>query len=136
MSSTNPKEDEGPLKEAEPLVSISSTKKDNNKDEVGHPSSDAPSEEGATNAAARMAKRDSNATSYRRLSSAQSSGMESSVFKFRNVNFVVGSGDKQKNILTDVSGKVKWGREYLSICHSVGFGCACILSSNAFAALT
>ena len=47
----------------------------------------------------------------RRLHSAHSSGMESSVLRFKNVNFIVGKGDKQKNILEDVSGKVKWGRK-------------------------
>lgn len=45
-----------------------------------------------------------------RLSSAKSEGMESSVVKFKNVNFVVGSKEKQKNILTDVSGVVTSGR--------------------------
>lgn len=45
----------------------------------------------------------------RRLHSAQSSGMESSIFRFKDVNFIVGSNDKKKNILTDVSGTVKWG---------------------------
>jgi ABC-type glutathione transport system ATPase component len=48
-------------------------------------------------------------SSVRRLHSATSSGMESSVLRFKDVNFVVGKGDKQKNILTDVSGTVKWG---------------------------
>jgi hypothetical protein len=50
--------------------------------------------------------------SSKRLHSATSSGMESSVLRFKDVNFVVGKGDKQKNILTDVSGTVKWGRTY------------------------
>jgi hypothetical protein len=48
----------------------------------------------------------------RRLNSAQSSGMESSVLRFKDVNFVVGKGEKQRNILTDVTGTVKWGRKY------------------------
>ena len=46
----------------------------------------------------------------RRLHSAHSSGMESSIFRFKDVNFIVGSKDKKKNILTDVSGTIKWGR--------------------------
>lgn len=46
---------------------------------------------------------------HRRLHSSHTSGMESSVFRFKDINFIVGSGDKQKNILTDVSGTVKWG---------------------------
>jgi hypothetical protein len=50
--------------------------------------------------------------SAKRLHSATSSGMESSVLRFKDVNFVIGKGDKQKNILTDVSGTVKWGRTY------------------------
>eukprot|EP00525_Craspedostauros_australis_P001096 CAMPEP_0198122952 /NCGR_PEP_ID=MMETSP1442-20131203/36296_1 /TAXON_ID= /ORGANISM="Craspedostauros australis, Strain CCMP3328" /LENGTH=100 /DNA_ID=CAMNT_0043782069 /DNA_START=136 /DNA_END=435 /DNA_ORIENTATION=- len=43
-------------------------------------------------------------------SKTQSPLMESSVFKFRDVNFVVGSGNKKKHILENVSGKVKHGR--------------------------
>jgi hypothetical protein len=54
-----------------------------------------------------------------RLHSAQSSGMESSVLRFKDVNFVVGKGEKQKNILTDVTGTVKWGRTY----HFISFCC-------------
>lgn len=61
-------------------------------------------------------------SSYRRLSTSQSSGMESSVFRFRDVNFVVGKGDKQKNLLTGVCGKVKWGREYTSVSVTLVFG--------------
>jgi ABC-type transport system involved in Fe-S cluster assembly fused permease/ATPase subunit len=45
----------------------------------------------------------------RRLHSAHASGMESSIFRFKDINFIVGSKDKQKNILTDVSGTIKWG---------------------------
>lgn len=45
----------------------------------------------------------------KRLQSAHSSGMESSIFRFKNVNFIVGSKDKEKYILRDVSGTVKWG---------------------------
>jgi ABC-type glutathione transport system ATPase component len=45
----------------------------------------------------------------RRLHTTQHSGMESSVFRFKDVNFIAGSKDKKKNILTDVSGTVKWG---------------------------
>lgn len=43
-----------------------------------------------------------------------SQGMESSILRFKNVNFIVGKKGKEKNILTDVSGKVKWGRKYTS----------------------
>lgn len=46
----------------------------------------------------------------KRLTSAHSSGMEASVLKFKDLNFVVGAKDKKKNILTDVSGTVKFGR--------------------------
>lgn len=46
----------------------------------------------------------------RRLHSAHSSGMESSVLKFQNINFTVGKGDKEKSILQDISAVVKWGR--------------------------
>lgn len=35
--------------------------------------------------------------------------MESSVFRFKDVNFIVGAKDKEKHILRDVSGTVKWG---------------------------
>lgn len=45
----------------------------------------------------------------RPMRSAQSSGMESSVFRFKDVNFIVGAKDKEKHILRDVSGTVKWG---------------------------
>ena len=51
----------------------------------------------------------------RRLHSSQSSGMESSVLRFKNVNFIVGKGDKKKNILSDVSGTVKWGRKFACV---------------------
>jgi ABC-type dipeptide/oligopeptide/nickel transport system ATPase subunit len=36
--------------------------------------------------------------------------MESSIFRFKNVNFVVGAKGKEKYILRDVSGTCKWGR--------------------------
>lgn len=35
--------------------------------------------------------------------------MESSVLKWKNVNFVAGTGKKEKHILRDVSGRVSWG---------------------------
>ena len=45
--------------------------------------------------------------------------MESSVLKFKNVNFIVEKREKmfggeviQRNLLTDVTGTVKWGRKY------------------------
>ena len=53
-------------------------------------------------------------TSQRRLHSAQSSGMESSIFRFKNLNFVVPAkkkNEEDQHILRDVSGTVKWGRE-------------------------
>lgn len=37
------------------------------------------------------------------------SGMESSVLRFKGVNFVVGKGEKEKQILTNVSGTVRFG---------------------------
>eukprot|EP00538_Stauroneis_constricta_P011077 CAMPEP_0119551744 /NCGR_PEP_ID=MMETSP1352-20130426/4913_1 /TAXON_ID=265584 /ORGANISM="Stauroneis constricta, Strain CCMP1120" /LENGTH=649 /DNA_ID=CAMNT_0007597857 /DNA_START=239 /DNA_END=2188 /DNA_ORIENTATION=+ len=43
-------------------------------------------------------------------SKTQSQLMESSVLKFKDVNFVVGKNDKKKHILESVSGKVKHGR--------------------------
>lgn len=43
--------------------------------------------------------------SSRRLKKASTSGMESSILRFKDLNFVVGKKDKQRNILTDVSGK-------------------------------
>ena len=49
-------------------------------------------------------------------SSHRRAGMESSVLRFKDVNFVVGSGDKTKHILQDVSGKVQWGRKLRFIC--------------------
>lgn len=50
-------------------------------------------------------------SSARRLHSAATSGMDSSVLRFKNVNFTIGKGDKEKQILQDVSGTVKFGRE-------------------------
>ena len=52
------------------------------------------------------------------------SGMESSVLRFKDVHFVVGSGDKQKHILQNVSGKVQWGRTY-STCSRQPTGVVC-----------
>lgn len=51
-------------------------------------------------------------SSRKRYKSSRSSGMESSVFRFQNVNFTVGEGDKKRFLLKDVSGKVRFGREY------------------------
>ena len=44
--------------------------------------------------------------------SSHGGAMDSSVLRFKDVNFVVGKGDKEKYILQDVSGKVKWGRKF------------------------
>ena len=44
-------------------------------------------------------------------SSSQHSGMQSSVFRFKNVNFVAGKGDNKKHLLQNVSGTVKYGRK-------------------------
>ena len=38
-------------------------------------------------------------------------GMESSVLRFRDLNFVAGTKTEPKQILSDVSGSVKWGRK-------------------------
>jgi hypothetical protein len=75
-------------------------------------------EEGLANEQDVVAEVAGEKNSVRRLHSAQSSGMESSVLRFKDVNFVVGKGEKQKNILTDVTGTVKWGRTYhfISFC--------------------
>lgn len=35
--------------------------------------------------------------------------MESSVLRFKNINFVGGKGKTEKNILVDANGKVSWG---------------------------
>ena len=50
----------------------------------------------------------------KRFSRRQSSGMESSVFRFYNVNFTAGQGDKQRHLLKDVTGKVRYGRKWIS----------------------
>jgi hypothetical protein len=39
------------------------------------------------------------------------SGMDSSVFRFHDINFTVGNGDKRRFLLENVNGKVKWGRK-------------------------
>ena len=60
--------------------------------------------------------------------SAHSSGMESSVLRFKNVNFIVGKKGEEKNILTDVSGTVRWGRK----CSRMrGFDCSGYVDSSA-----
>lgn len=46
-----------------------------------------------------------------RNKSSHGSSMASSVVRFNDINFVVGKGDKRRNILENVSGKVKWGRK-------------------------
>lgn len=46
--------------------------------------------------------------------SAHGKGMDSSVFRFSDLSFTVGSGDKEKKILSDISHAVKWGRTYHS----------------------
>jgi len=45
--------------------------------------------------------------------SQHSQGMESSILRFKNVNYLVGKKGQEKNILTDVSGTVRWGRKYI-----------------------
>ena len=41
----------------------------------------------------------------------RTAGMESSVLRFKDVNFVAGTKKNPKQILSDVTGSVKWGRE-------------------------
>jgi hypothetical protein len=57
----------------------------------------------------------SSSSVIKRLHSSHDSGMDSSVLRFKNVNFTVGKGEKERHILTDVSGKVKWGRKCLLV---------------------
>ena len=50
-------------------------------------------------------------SAHRSMNNASShAGMESSVLKFTNVNFIVGKKGKESYILRDVTGSVKWGR--------------------------
>ena len=51
---------------------------------------------------------------HRVRKSTHSGAMASSILRFKDVNFIVGKGDKEKYILQDVSGKVKFGRECCS----------------------
>jgi ABC-type multidrug transport system ATPase subunit len=51
---------------------------------------------------------DASVSRSKRLHSSHS-GMETSILRFKDVNFLVGKGEKERNILTDVSGTVKWG---------------------------
>ena len=64
-------------------------------------------------------------------STSQHSGMQSSVFRFKNVNFVAGKGDSKKHLLQNVSGTVKYGRElicyFLSRC---AMSCHLIISCS------
>lgn len=73
-----------------------------------------------------MKQQSSSVISYRRAESQL--GMESSVFSFQDVNFVVGKGDKQKNILTGVNGKVKWGH-VLAVMGPSGAGKTTLISA-------
>ena len=43
------------------------------------------------------------------LRSSHESGMNSSIFRFKNINYVVKSKGEDKVILDNVSGTVKWG---------------------------
>jgi ABC-type glutathione transport system ATPase component len=43
------------------------------------------------------------------LRSSHESGMNSSIFRFKNINYVVKSKGEDKAILDNVSGTVKWG---------------------------
>ena len=52
-------------------------------------------------------------------SSSHGGSMASSVLRFNDINFVVGKGDKRKNILENISGKVKWGRKLKDNDHSL-----------------
>jgi ABC-type multidrug transport system ATPase subunit len=74
-----------------------------------------------------------NARNPRRLHSAQSSGMESSVLRF-NLNFTVGSKGKQKAILSDVAATVKWGH-VLAIMGPSGAGKSVLISALTLDAL-
>jgi hypothetical protein len=47
----------------------------------------------------------------RRLHSSRQSGMDSSMFRFKNLNFTIGKGEKEKHIIQDVSGAIKSGRK-------------------------
>ncbi|CAB9505534.1 Putative white-brown complex homolog protein 30 [Seminavis robusta] len=70
-------------------------------------------------------------TNPKRLGSragSNNSGMESSIFKFKNVNFVAGKGDKQKHLLQDVSGTVKFGR-VLAVMGPSGAGKTTLISA-------
>jgi hypothetical protein len=50
-------------------------------------------------------------TSILRHRSSHGGSMASSILRFNDVNFVVGKGNKRRNILENVNGKVKWGRK-------------------------
>mmetsp|Transcript_5277 Transcript_5277/g.6906 ORF Transcript_5277/g.6906 Transcript_5277/m.6906 type:complete len:638 (-) Transcript_5277:161-2074(-) len=66
--------------------------------------------------------------SVRRLVSTKDMGMENSILKFKDINFIVGSKDKKKNILTDVAGSVKFGR-VLAIMGPSGAGKTTLLNA-------
>ena len=50
----------------------------------------------------------------------QGSTMASSVLRFNDISFVVGKGDKKRNLLENVNGKVKWGRK---LCQAKTMSC-------------
>lgn len=54
----------------------------------------------------------------RSISSTKHGGsMANSVLRFNDVSFEVGKGDKKRNLLENINGKVKWGRKFLSHKH-------------------
>jgi hypothetical protein len=78
---------------------------------------------GGDNAEDAQVEEDSGKDSNVKRFSSHASGMDSSVFRFKNVNFKVGTGDTQKSILQDVSAVVKWGRKLLVTCRCL-FACS------------
>lgn len=70
--------------------------------------------------------------------SSHESGMDSSIFRFKNINYVVKSKGEDKIILDNVSGTVKWGH-VLAIMGPSGAGKVrfnnCVLSFFTFSKL-
>ena len=58
--------------------------------------------------------------------SSHESGMDSSIFRFKNINYVVKSKGEDKIILDNVSGTVKWGH-VLAIMGPSGAGKVCAM---------
>jgi hypothetical protein len=74
-------------------------------------SSNNPTKDEAIEVEEGRAMKDPSSTTTVNHRSSHGGSMASSILRFNDINFVVGKGDKQRNILEGITGKVKWGRK-------------------------